>query len=178
MICQNCGKKQANVKYTENINGVKKELNLCEECSEKLGINNINFNIPINFSSFFGEFLEDFTNSDYMPLFSDVKTLKCNECGYTFDDIVSTGKLGCGICYDVFEVRLDIIIKKIHGDNKHVGRLGKKLKNDSKQHEQQNIKNELQDNTIEKLKNELKLAVQEERYEEAAKIRDEIKKIQ
>ena len=183
MICQNCGKREANVRYTENINGVKKELNLCGDCSEKLGINDISFNMPIDFSSFFGEFLEDFANPDYMPLFSDVKTLKCNECGYTFDDIVNTGKLGCGSCYDVFEDKLDNIIKKIQGDNKHIGRLGKIIGNNLKQSEAQDKKSELiktnsQEHEIEKLKSDLKQAVKEERYEDAAKIRDELKKFQ
>lgn len=34
MLCENCKKREANVKYSENINGVKKEMNLCEECSK------------------------------------------------------------------------------------------------------------------------------------------------
>ena len=41
MLCDNCGKKEANVHYLRNINGIKKEMNLCEECSEKLGINHM-----------------------------------------------------------------------------------------------------------------------------------------
>ena len=32
MVCQNCGKNEANVKYTQIVNGVKKEMVLCEEC--------------------------------------------------------------------------------------------------------------------------------------------------
>ena len=35
MLCDNCGKREANVRYSENINGRRKELNLCEECSKK-----------------------------------------------------------------------------------------------------------------------------------------------
>ena len=38
MLCENCGKKEANVRYEENINGRVRTLNLCEECSKKLGI--------------------------------------------------------------------------------------------------------------------------------------------
>ena len=130
MLCDNCGKRDANVRYSENINGRKKELNLCEECSKKLGIDQMDFSMPIDFSSFFGEFMEDFATPELitMPLFNEIKTLKCNQCGYTFEDIANSGKLGCGNCYEVFEERLDPIIKK-------------------------------------------------EEYEEAAKIRDEIKKI-
>lgn len=50
MKCQNCGENDANFKYTEIVNGVKKELNLCEDCARKMGVADINFNIPISFS--------------------------------------------------------------------------------------------------------------------------------
>lgn len=91
MLCENCKKREANVKYSENINGRRKEMNLCEECSRKLGITNIDFNMPIDFSSFLGEFMEDFSTPEFMPLINEIKTLTCNNCGYTFDDIVNTG---------------------------------------------------------------------------------------
>ncbi len=181
MLCDNCGKREANVRYSENINGRKKELHLCEECSKKLGIENMDFNMPIDFSSFFGGLLEDFGTNDFMPLFNEVKQLKCDNCGYTFEDIVNTGKLGCENCYSVFENRLDPIIKKIQGSNKHVGRTGKII--DSKISEKINNKDSKTENNkdvskVEKLQNDLKKAIKEEKYEEAAKIRDEIKKIE
>ena len=49
MVCQNCGKNEANVKYTQIVNGVKKEMVLCEECAEKMGISNFKVNMPIHF---------------------------------------------------------------------------------------------------------------------------------
>lgn len=181
MLCDNCGKREANVRYSENINGRKKELHLCEECSKKLGIENMDFNMPIDFSSFFGGLLEDFGTNDFMPLFNEVKQLKCDNCGYTFEDIVNTGKLGCENCYSVFENRLDPIIKRIQGSNKHVGRTGKII--DSKISEKINNKDSKTENNkdvskVEKLQNDLKKAIKEEKYEEAAKIRDEIKKLE
>ena len=176
MLCDNCGKKEANVRYSENINGRKKELNLCEKCSQKLGISNIDFSMPIDFSSFFGGFIEDFRTPEFMPLFNEIKELKCNNCGYTFDDIANTGKLGCSICYDVFEQRLDPIIKRIQGDNRHIGRVGKII--DKKISDKSNLDNKIknEESKLEKLQEELKQAIKEERYEDAAKIRDEIKK--
>ena len=30
MLCENCGKREANVRYSENINGRVKQMNLCE----------------------------------------------------------------------------------------------------------------------------------------------------
>ena len=188
MLCDNCGKREANVRYSENINGRRKELNLCEECSKKLGINHMDFSMPIDFSSFFGDFLEDFATPEFMPLFNEIKALKCNNCGSTFEDIANTGKLGCGNCYDVFEERLDPIIKRIQGANRHVGRVGKVIdsKIDEKIANQSTPKTEKgnqprenrKGNQLEKLQEQLKQAIKEEKYEEAAKIRDAIKKIE
>ncbi len=190
MLCDNCGKNEANIRYWENINGKTKELNLCEECSQKLGINNLDLSMPINFTNFLGEFIEDFATPEFMPLLNQAKTLKCDNCGYTFKDIINTGKLGCGNCYNVFDEKLDNIIKKIQGSNKHVGRLGKVIDNKiDKKIDGKNTKNEksIQNtnkeeqkttkNQLEELQEELKKAIKDERYEDAAKIRDEIKKI-
>lgn len=102
MLCDNCGKREANVKYTENINGKVKTLNLCEQCSKELGlgfpdIELNNFSMPIDFSSFLGGFMEDLTSPAFMPMLNTIKELKCDNCGYTFDDIANTGKLGVNI---------------------------------------------------------------------------------
>lgn len=176
MLCENCRKKEANVRYSENINGVKKEMHLCEECSRKLGITDkMDFRMPsIDFSNFFGSFLEDFSTPDFMPLLSEIKQIKCDSCGSTFDNIVNTGKYGCPNCYDVFEDRMDPILKKLQGANRHNGRLGKISENNIKFDKKEEKK---LDNKLEKLQEDLKQAIKEERYEDAAKIRDEIKKM-
>ncbi len=184
MLCDNCKKREANVRYSENINGVRRELNLCEECSKKLGIGEMGLDMPINFSSFFGDFIEDFSNAEFMPMFNELKTLKCENCGYTFEDIAHTGKVGCANCYEVFEDRLAPIIRRIQSSNHHVGRIGKRI--DKKIEERQERKgNKVQDKKektpkekLEGLKEDLKQAIKEEKYEEAAKLRDEIKKLE
>ena len=182
MLCDNCGKREANVRYSENINGKKRELNLCEECSHKLGIDQMDFSMPIDFSNFFEGFMDNFGSTEFMPMIDELKELKCNSCGYTFDDIANTGRLGCKDCYEVFQDRLDPIIKRIQGSNKHVGRIGKildtKIENKMKDQNTKTINKE-NDSISQKEKLEIKLkeAVKEERYEDAAKIRDEIKKI-
>ena len=180
MLCENCKKREANVRYSENINGVRKELNLCEECSRDLGItNNMDFRIPtFDFSNFFGSFLEDFSNtSDFMPLLSEIKQVKCDSCNSTFDDIINTGRYGCPNCYDVFEDRMDPILKKLQGSNRHNGRLGKISENKVKfDKNQDNSSNKIIESKLDKLQLDLKQAIKEERYEDAAKIRDEIKK--
>jgi protein arginine kinase activator len=180
MLCDNCGKREANVRYSENINGRKKELNLCEECSHKLGVDQMNFSMPIDFSNFFEGFMDNFGSNEFMPMLNELKALKCNSCGYTFDDIANTGRLGCKDCYDVFQDRLDPIIKRIQGSKKHVGRIGKIIDSRIDNKNAENIEDIEVKKPIsekEKLENELKEAIKEERYEDAARIRDEIKKI-
>ena len=197
MLCDNCGKREANIRYTENINGKIKEMHLCEECSKKLGImDKMNFNIPTSFPSFFGSFLEDFGELEAMPIFNELKEEVCNSCNTSFEDIINTGRLGCPNCYDVFSDRLDPILKRLQGANRHVGRKAEQLNNDnkisknsddeknkkevkstskgSKERINTSSKNNVQENEIEKLQEQLKEAIKEERYEDAAKIRDEI----
>ena len=182
MLCENCGKREANVRYSENINGVKKEMHLCEECSRKLGITNDMELMPsLDFSNFFGSFFEDFNSPEFMPLLNEIKQLKCDSCGSTFNDIVDTGRYGCPNCYDTFEERMDPILKKLQGANRHIGRLGKISDNNVKFEKQkdkpeENNKQNEEKTKMEKLENDLKQAVKEERYEDAAKIRDAIKK--
>lgn len=182
MKCENCGKNEANVKYTQIINGEKKQMFLCEECSEKLGINDIQFNMPINFTSFLTDFFDDMNEMAMMPSLGGIQNeLKCSKCGLTWDDFLHTGRFGCSNCYDDFELKVDPILRSLQGATSHIGRLGDvKAGNNVKQNLDDKIEEkETQTLTkLEQLKEDLKQAIKEEKYEEAAKIRDEIKKIE
>ncbi len=177
MECENCGKNEANVRYTQIVNGVKKEMILCEDCAKEMGIGDMDFNMPINVSSFFSEFFED-TEDNFLPEFTKKEELQCKECGMTYDEFMHNGKFGCANCYDTFLNKIDPILKNLHASNQHVGRKGKINK---PKLEKMTTLNEEPKNTtskIDELKAELKQAIKEERYEDAAKIRDEIKKLE
>ena len=189
MLCENCGKHEANVRYTEVINGNKKEMHLCEKCSEKLGIGNMDYKMPIDFSSFLGDFFDDFESHSFLPEFNPIKELQCDSCGMTFEDFMNTGKFGCSNCYDAFESKIDPILKNIHGANRHIGRLGEinptttieseitgKTKQETTKPKEKPKNNKEQSKSY-KLKEELQKAIKEERYEDAAKLRDELKKL-
>jgi len=179
MKCENCGNNEANVKYTQIINGEKKQMFLCEECSEKLGINDIHFNMPINFTSFLSDFFDDVGGVNFIPTLGENNELKCKQCGLTWDDFIHTGRFGCSNCYSDFESRIDPILRSLQGATSHVGRLGEvKVGNKVKQNLDDRIEEPKVDsiNQVEKLKEDLKQAIKDERYEDAAKIRDEIKK--
>ena len=186
MLCKNCGKNEVNVKYTQVINGVKKEMALCDKCARELGLEELNFSIPINFSSFFTDFFHD--TESFLPSFAKTNLLECQKCGMTFDDFANTGEFGCGNCYITFADRISPVLKKLHGSSKHIGREYKesideltynrnKFEETKKQEKVQKKEKSQEEIRIEKLQKDLEKAIKEERYEEAATIRDEIKKI-
>ena len=121
MLCQNCGKNEANVRYTQIVNGVKKEMILCEDCAKKLGIGNFKMRMPLHFSNLLGNLFEDY-DEGLLPSFIKENSRECDSCGTLYDDFIKTGLLGCADCYDMFEDRLDPILKNIQGNTKHIGR--------------------------------------------------------
>jgi len=194
MLCQNCGKNEVNFRYTQVVNGVKKEMALCDKCAKELGLEGLDFSMPIDFSSFFGDFFHD--AESFLPSFAKTNLLECDTCGMTFDDFANTGEFGCGNCYITFADRISPVLKNLHGSSTHIGRKyreaideleynknkfeeGQKQKKDGigkeKSENQEKVKEE---SKIEKLKKDLEKAIKDERYEDAAKIRDEIKKME
>lgn len=154
MKCSNCGKNTATITYKQNINGEVTNLNLCESCAHKLGI----------FNSFENIFSPMILDMDYiLP-----EEIKCKNCGYTLSKYKSTGLFGCDNCYNTFKNEIDNILLKIQGKNRHVGNLNKAKSNTSSKE-----KNEVQE-----LKEKLQQLIKEEKFEEAAVIRDEIKKLE
>ena len=124
MLCSNCGKNEANVHYTHVVNGNKTEYNLCDECAKKLGIDDIDFSMPISFSNFLSDFFED---DSLLPSMAGLESGKCPKCGLTYDEFAKKGKFGCGECYNTFASRIESVLKNLHGSAKHRGRAPKGL---------------------------------------------------
>ena len=196
MLCQNCGKNEVNFKYTQVINGVKKEMALCDRCARELGIDTIDFSMPINFSSFFSDFFHD--AESFLPSFAKTNLLECEKCGMTFDDFANTGEFGCGSCYITFADRISPVLKNLHGSSRHIGREYREAIDEleynknkfEKSQKEKNSKTERKETAkperveksekeikIEKLQKDLQKAIKDERYEDAARIRDEIKRL-
>ena len=193
MMCQNCNENHANIKYTQIINGVKKQMNLCDKCAKELGIDDISFDMQMDFSNFLGDIFEDFEES-FIPSLVKPETLLCDKCKNSYDDFIKNGKFGCDKCYETFEDKIDSILKNIHGANKHGGRNIKQIetkensnnktkgnrntKDVNKEENNINEKEIKMNKKIEELKERLKKEIKEERYEDAAKTRDEIKSLE
>jgi protein arginine kinase activator len=164
MLCDECKERPANVHFTQIVNGQKTETHLCEECAAQKGtyifqIDN-SFSIPNLLASFFGSF-----NMQGMPVLPSAKS--CANCGTSFEDVKTTGKLGCSECYSVFAEELEPTLRRIQGNNRHIGKVpargGEKV---------------IMKKKVEYLKQQLQQAVLSEDYEKAAEIRDVIKDIE
>ena len=160
MLCDKCGKNTATTHIKQIINGVVAERNLCSSCAAKEGYGKFSHgSLADMLSSMFG---------DISYLGSSAETLHCPVCGSTFSDIAETGKVGCAECYKTFYSSLLPYLKRVHGTVKHIG----KIPNSAP------LAVTPQEETVETLRMELNRLVSEERFEEAAVVRDKIKKLE
>lgn len=163
MLCERCNMQNATVHLQQNVNGEKTDIYLCANCA---GENELG----ISFGNLFQGFLESFFGSQANLSFekkgeaAENSSLKCDNCGLTYDSFKKTSKLGCASCYTAFKKELEYIIKNIQGNNAHEGKFPKRSGQEL-----------IQKREIERLKLMLKRALEEEEYEEAAKIRDMIR---
>ena len=163
MKCTHCHNNEANTHITRVINGKREEMHLCAECAKELGVlEELDFDFSMD--SLFGNLL----GAGASALNSLTGIERCTYCGSSFNDIINSGRVGCANCYDKFEDKLSPSIEKLHGRTKHVGK-SVTYTEESESREAPDQKSEL-----ETLKEELKKAVQEQRFEDAAVIRDKI----
>ncbi len=158
MICEKCGANNATTHIHTIVNGKVHEKHLCKYCAAN---NDYGYTKGNDFEqmlmSMFG---------DTVSLQSKNKIEKCSCCGSTFDDIAQNGKCGCSECYEIFYDQLLPYLKRVHGSIKHVGKV---------------LNNDMSDQSVDKIDDLRKLLeklVKEEKYEQAAVIRDKIKILQ
>lgn len=168
MKCQHCNKNEATTYFKQNINGKVTEMHLCADCARELGV--MDSFSPENFfaDTFLGNLLG--AGIPAMNIISGVD--RCESCGSTFNDIINSGLVGCADCYDKFAQRLEPSIIKLHGNASHVG---KNITYTEVPDKEAPKTEEKPKSELEKLKDDLKLAIQEQRFEDAAVLRDKIK---
>jgi protein arginine kinase activator len=165
MICQECGQKQASLHFTKIINGDKTEFHLCDNCAREKGEllpGSVNgFSIHNLLSG-----LIDFEPSVGKNVPSQT-TLQCENCGLTYSQFSKIGRFGCNHCYQAFGSRLDPLFRRVHGHTAHIGKVPARSGGIIK------VKKE-----IELLKKELRRTIEQEEFEKAAKLRDEIRMLE
>ncbi len=166
MICQECGKRPATLHFTKIINGEKTEFHICEVCAREKGElipgTANGFSIHNLISG-----LLDFEPSAASAGTSQPQNLRCEECGLTYAQFGKIGRFGCSSCYKFFSERLEPLLKRVHGSTVHVGKIPIRSGNRLKQKRE-----------IELLKKELQEKIAREEFEQAAKIRDQIRELE
>ena len=152
MMCQNCGRNNANVMYKSVVNGNRTELYLCDKCANKMNIG-MNFDFGVNdiFSSFFDDFggLKMLTMPNLMG--RENFMLPGFAYGYEAEDSLD---------------ELDGILEK-----------NRQKRNAKKEVEAKETKVK-EVSEVDKLKAELNECIKNEEYEKAAVRRDKIKNLE
>src|SRR3989338_3889707 len=160
MLCDVCAKNTATVHLTEIIDDQMNELHLCEECARQKS----------------AQMEQQFGLSDLLAGLAEFEKptkeveavgLKCPNCGLTYTYFKKIGRLGCGECYTIFKKYLGPLLKKIHGSTMHLGKTPLKTPKVTRK------KPDLQE-----LRDKLQKAIEAEAFEEAAKVRDQIRELE
>lgn len=194
MLCERCKIREANIKYTEIINGIKTEHNLCSHCAREMDFGQYAAILDGEFP--LGKLLSGLLGLEDDEEETDVRgKVVCPTCGTSFDDFVENSRFGCPDCYGVFDLFINDKMKQLQGSESHKGKHPKFRSTFEKEHPDVSAAKEedgqdapeasdarLVENTrpaavnkqIRELEGRLKEAIEREEYELAAQCRDQI----
>jgi protein arginine kinase activator len=155
LICQRCKKQQATVHLTEIHQNQRNERHLCEDCAKEEGVA-IKTQVPLQ------DILSGMLEASQTA--GKEASLTCPDCGITYAEFRSQGRLGCPHDYEVFGEPLREVLEKVHGGGEHLGKVPRRAGADI------TVQRHLM-----QLRRELQQAVESEKYEEAARLRDLIR---
>src|SRR5437773_1913528 len=159
MLCDICKQNVATVHLTQMVEGKTKKVDLCEACSKEKGVSD-----PTGFS--LADLLLGLGAAQEMEQAAAGAELRCPTCGFTQADFKKAGRLGCADCYTTFAEGLEGLLKTMHKATRHSGKVPQalRLSKDFKE-------------KIKALQKKLDKAVADEDFEQAAKVRDEMKQV-
>ena len=180
MLCEICHEKEATVRITRIHHGNSESHNLCQDCAKQYGAEDPEAQelSKAIFKLLAGALMKHLGPQNQNSEENErAKKLACPNCGKTFGEVLEDGLMGCTDCYETFEPQILPMIMRIQGADTHTGK--KAVKARRKKTEQKNV----EDQTLSKkeelslLEDRMKIAVSEENYEEAARLRDEIRRL-
>lgn len=191
MLCERCKIREANIKYTEIVNGIKTEHNLCSQCAKELDLGQYTALLDGEFP--LGRLLSGLLGiGDYEEETDERARVVCPTCGTSFEDFVENSRFGCPDCYGVFDLLINDKMKQLQGSENHKGKQPKFKSRFEREHgngkmagaadgtETMSAAGDLPDpespeEQILALDARLKEAIRQEEYELAARYRDEIR---
>ncbi len=135
---------------TTVINGESTSRHLCRECLKKYKAGDLQAVLAAVLST--------------MAQKQQTPDITCPRCGETYAEFQKTGMLGCAECYHAFQKELTPLITRMQGRAQHAGR-----RPPVSEEEQARM------SRMEELRALMEAAVATENFEEAARLRDELK---
>ncbi len=165
MMCEECGVRPAKFHLTTISQEEKTERNLCPVCMAKYQkqLPALDFS---NLAGLISGFLESAASAGGSEQQEEGPQISCSQCGTTYENFQKTGMLGCAHCYEDFRKPLEALLMRVHGNTQHAGRIPGGVKSDV------SIRMNL-----DRLRQELIKAIADEAYEEAARLRDQIRSL-
>jgi protein arginine kinase activator len=158
MKCQLCSN-PATMHLTRIINKQKLEIHLCEACAREQNLipdPPKELNIPALLQLVLGQLP--------VPTKASAADLVCPECGTPYAHFRAQGRLGCPHDYDAFRSLLEPLLERVQNNGaRHTGKVPRR-------HARR-----MRVARMAELEARLKSAVAGERYEDAARLRDEIR---
>lgn len=177
MICEKCRIREANIKYTEVINGVRTEHNLCAQCAKEMDLGHYSAIFDGEFP--LGKLLSGLLGleEETAPRVDKKSRVICPSCKTTYEDFVKNSRFGCPDCYSVFDLLISDKMKQLQGSESHQGKRPRyHMEEEQTEHlgepEEMSAKEQM-----DILDAKLKEAVRKEEYELAARYRDRIKEL-
>ena len=158
MLCDVCKCNDAAVFLTQIVDGKMQKVNLCEGCSKEKGVQD-----PTGFA--LADLLLGIGAAEEIE--KGASSTRCPVCGFTQADFKKTGRLGCSSCYVAFAEGLNSLLKAMHKGTEHIGKLPTRAQRAVELNDQ-----------MKSLSEKLRKAVEEENYETAASLRDQIKQLE
>ena len=185
MLCQKCQQHPATVFFSQTVGNQTSQFHLCENCAKEQGaaihggMNLMNFNPLAALSDILNSVMA--MQGNPMPGMAPGREpqatadpqLQCPDCGYQLSVFRQTGRLGCTKCYQSFRAALEPVITGIHGAARQVEESPVSSEVTSTDHPKDSTKPE-----VSLLREKMKEAIKNEKFEEAARLRDEIKTIE
>lgn len=167
MKCQQCDK-LATFHITELTGGGKpQEMHLCEEHARQYLTQPENAADSAAQASLAGVLAHQLAVGQTAEELAKLDQRSCPVCGITFYEFRNQGRLGCPHDYVCFEKELEPLIVNIHGETEHKGKVSARFPEGTESRTQ-----------LIRLRREMKEAINEEQYERASALRDEIRKIE
>ncbi|MGH7979679.1 MAG: UvrB/UvrC motif-containing protein, partial [Limisphaerales bacterium] len=151
--------KPATVHLTQIVGEKMQKLDLCEECAKAKGVND-----PAGFA--LADLMLGLGAAQEIEQAAGGAELRCARCGFTQADFKKSGRLGCPECYKTFAEGLGGLLKTMHKGTRHVGKAPEAQRSSSENADR-----------LKALQKKLEKAVEAEKFEEAAQLRDEIKQM-